>query len=95
MGSLGELGVADGVGAALLHTSHLVVGEGEELIVGHWYHLGLELGELEGLVAVLQGLHLDRVGLVVDEHGRVGAHIDHVYHVVVHDAALVWHAVEP
>ena len=71
---------------ALLHSCNLVVADGVQLIVGDWSHLGLELGELNGDVLVVQCLQGDWVGGVVYKHIGVNSYLHQVDNVIVNDA---------
>ena len=95
MGGLGELRVVDGVAVALFYTRHLVVADGVQLVIGDRGHFRLELVKGDGDVLVLKRLHGYRVGRVVDKHVRVHAHLHQVDDVIVDDARLVGHAVQP
>ena len=95
MGSLGILGVIECVGTTLLDTSHLVVTQGVQFVIGDWNNLCLEFIEREGLVSILELLDFDRICLVINQHLRVCTDIHHVNYVIIHDRTLIRHTYKP
>ena len=89
-----ELGDGNGVAVTLNHASHLVVGDGKELVVRYRSLLGLELIKAQRNISVFQFLCSDGIRRVVNQHVRVAAHIYQVYHFVVHRSRIIGHTVQ-
>ena len=66
MGSLGKLGIIDGISMRFFHTCNLGKRNGIKLIISDWCHLGLELVKADADVLVIQLLQVNRICGVVD-----------------------------
>ena len=89
MGRLGKLRIIDTVGMSLFHTGGLVIADGIKLIVCNRRSLGLEFVQLDGNILVFQSLHINRIGFIVYQDIRIYTNFYQVYHIVIHDTALV------
>ena len=95
MGCLGELRIIDAVGMSLFHTGGLVIADCIKLIVCNRRGLGLEFVQLDGNILVLQCLHINRIGFVVNQDIRIYTNFYQMNHIVVHDTALVGDSRQP